>query len=409
MAPLTGVRVLDLSTVVAGPFCTMLLADMGAEVIKVERPGQGDLARELRPIIKDEQGTEVSGRFAGLNRGKKSICVDLKSNQGQDLIKELVKNCDVLVENLRPGQMRQWGLDYDNLKNEKSDLIYASISGFGSPVFGESPLMKKTAFDLVPLALSGFMDMNGEADGAPQRPGGIPLGDYLPGVFSALAIVAALRQRDKTGQGSFIDCSMYDSVLAILERPIQIYLGEGVIETRNGGRVPQPYGVFRVKDGYITIGALGTSMWQRLCKVIGRPEWIEDPRFKTQAERYKHYYATIEPEIVSWCLVRTKEEVLQVMEEHGVPAAEIRNIAEALKCPHISARKLLKEIPLSRGSTRKIKVLRTPFMMSCMADNTDPAPLLGEQTEDILRGILGYGDKEIESLFTESVIDRPRG
>lgn len=405
MEPLTGIRVLDVSMVVAGPFCSLLLADLGAEVIKVERPGQGDLARELRPLMRDDAGKTVSSRFVGLNRGKKSVCIDLESPGGQSLFKEIAGHCDVLIENQRPGRMKKWGLDYESLRAVNPRLVYASISGFGNQAFGSSPLMEKLAFDLVPLALSGFMDMNGEAERPPQRPGGIPLGDYLPAIFTALAVVAALRQRDKKGSGCFIDCSMYESVLAILERPVAMYIGEGVVETRNGGRVPQPYGVFQVKDGFITIGALGTVMWKRLCNAIGRPEWIDDSRFKIQEERYKHYYSLIEPEIIAWCRERTAVQVAEIMERHGVPAAKVRTIAEAVECPHIDQRKVLQEVPLTAGGSKKVRVLRPPFLMSGREERAmEPAPRLGEHTLEVLAGLIGYDAEKIALLLAEKVI-----
>ncbi len=408
MDPLSGIRVLDVTTTVAGPFCTLLLADLGAEVIKVERPGQGDLARELRPLLKDDDGRTISLRFLGLNRGKKSICIDLETVSGQSIFKDLVKLCDVLVENQRPGRMKKWGLDYANLQKINPSLIYASITGFGNHLFGSSPLSEKSAFDIIPLALSGFMDMNGEPGRPPLRPGGIPLGDYLPAIFTAFGVVAALRQRDKTGAGCFLDCSMYESILAILERPIAMYLGEGVVESRNGGRVPQPYGVFAVKDGYVAVAALGSVMWERLCRVLGKQDWLTDERFKTQEERYKNYYSVIEPELISWCKERTAAQVVEAMEKHRVPAAKVRSVAEAMECPHIKLRKVLQEVPLAKGGKKKARVLRSPFLMSCRDGKVmEPAPRLGENTIEVLTKLLNYNDEKIASLLREDIISAP--
>jgi CoA:oxalate CoA-transferase len=397
--------VLEVGQVITAPFCTLVLADLGAEVIKVERPGQGDLARELRPYVTDEQGRKISARFVGLNRGKKSICINLETTRGQQLLREIVAHSDVLVENQRPGRMKEWGLDYEDLREVNPRLIYASITGFGHPRFGASPMADKPAFDLTPLALSGFMDMNGEPDRPPQRPGGIPLGDYLPAIFSAAGVVAALFRREKTGTGSFIDCCMYESVLAILERPVAMYLVEGVVERRNGGRVPQPYGVFEAKDGYVAIGALGSVMWKRLCSAIGKQEWIEDLRFQTQEQRYRYYYDAIEPELVTWCKQRTVAEVISILEGHGIPVAKVRTVAEAMECPHVRERKVLREVPVSSASRKTVKVLRGPLLISGEEDKPiGPAPLLGEHTAEVLRAILGYGDQEISALLRDGVI-----
>lgn len=401
--PLEGIRVLDASHTVAGPYCTMLMADLGAEVIKVERPGSGDMSRELRPFLKDSSGKSYSGRFLSLNRNKKSLTLDLKQEEGKKIFKKLVKLSDVVLESFKPGVMEKLGLGYQAIRRMNPAIVYASITGFGHPDVKPSPFWDRPAFDVIALAMGGLMDLTGDPNGPPQRPGGVPLGDIFPGTIMAFAILAALFQAKKTGIGQHVDVAMYDCIVSLIERPIAMYSIAGELETRTGGRMPVPYGAFKAKDGYVIIGALGPEMWVRLCKAIERTDFLEHPLFQNSAERYRNYPTHFEPILEDWASKRTIKEIIEIMDRHSVPASPVYNVKDIFECPHIAARNMLPEI--EHPILGKMRLAGNPIKMSGVREEVFVAgPSLGENSREILRSYLNFSEKKIGELEKKGVI-----
>ena len=278
--PLTGLRILDLSRVLTGPFCTMILADLGAEVLKLEEPGSGDQTRTVPPFVEDE-----SHYFMAINRNKKSLVVDLKSNKGRDIARALARKSDILVENFRPGVMERLGLSPNCLQKENPELIICSITGFGQ----NGPKSEAPSFDLVTQALSGIMSINGEADGPPTKMG-LPMGDIGGGLWAAIAVLSALQHRSVTGKGLHIDLSLLDGLVGLLGYLAEIFLVTGKNPKRvgSGHHSIVPYGRYPVKDGHIVLALHVGPFWRKFCHAVGQIELLEDPRFKTTTARQKN-------------------------------------------------------------------------------------------------------------------------
>ncbi|MBI2321642.1 MAG: CoA transferase [Chloroflexi bacterium] len=271
--PLRGIRVLDITQMIAGPYCAMMLADAGAEVIKIERPGVGDLTRQFGPFI-ERDGRRVSAYFMRFARDKRSVTLNLGHPTGQELLRGLVRHADVLLENFQPGTMERFGLGWPALRELNPRLVYATISGFGHSDIYESPYWERMALDLVAQAYSGLMDLNGEPDGPPVViPGAV--GDVIPAMLTAYGVMLALWQRGATGQGQHVDVSMYDALTAVAERAVMVYGVTGEHMRRGERTLNAPYSVFRAKDGYIGIGALTQDQWRRLCAAMGRPDLLD--------------------------------------------------------------------------------------------------------------------------------------
>jgi len=372
---LEGIKIIDLSRVLAGPFCTMLLGDMGAEVIKVEIPDKGDDSRSFPPF-KEGQGTY----FINFNRNKKSIVLDLKKSSDVNKFLEIIKSMDVLVENFRPGTMEKMGLGYETIRNVNNQLIYASISGFGH--YG--PYKDKPGYDIIGQAVGGIMSITGWPDGPPTRTG-TAIADILAALFCTIGILSALQARTVYGKGQKIDVALVDSVVSAIGTILQIYLVEKRIPKRAGNRYDfiAPYEAFEAKDGWFVLGVGNDNIWKKFCDSINRKDLINDDRFKTNIKRIKHNKELAE--IIGGLSANfTVKEIISILEESGVPAAPINNLEQIVNDPHIAiAREMIQKIvhPIAG----EVKITGNPIKMS----ETNPqiyesSPLLGEHTDYIL-------------------------
>jgi CoA:oxalate CoA-transferase len=394
--PLEDIRILDLSWVLAGPFCTMNLSDLGAEVIKLERPDVGDLARGNGPFINGE-----SSYFMSINRGKKSITIDLQTEKGKDLFLKLVQKVDVIVENFVPGTMKRLGLDYDIVKEYNPRIIYASLSGFGQ----SGPHAQNRALDVIIQAAGGLMSITGETDGPPIKPGA-SIGDLTAGLFTTIGILSALHEREKSGKGQYIDISMLDCQLSILENAFARYFATGEIPKRLGTRhaVYTPFQAFETKDGYIVIAMVGgaRNQWPLFCAIIGRLELMDDERYQTGASRTE-YYDELAPILNEVLKTKTTDEWTKELSEVGIPCGPINNIAQVADDPQVEHRNMIINVPHSRLGT--VKMINTPVKLSRTPGNIDAsAPELGQDTRKILTDLLDLTDAEINELDDSGVI-----
>ncbi|MQA83936.1 MAG: CoA transferase [Streptosporangiales bacterium] len=375
MLPLDGVRVLDLTRFLSGPYCTMVMADMGAEVIKVERFPEGDDSRRLGPKIEGE-----SYPFAMPNRGKRSIALDLAQDRGREVFLELAWTADVVIENFRPGVMRRLGLDYPAVRGVRPEIIYCSISGFGQT----GPYRDRPGFDIMAQGVSGLMRMTGFPDGRPAKVG-IAICDLAAGVTALYAILGAYLVRGRTGEGQHIDVSLVDSVLAWTLWEAGAYFGSGEVPTGTGTRHRRstPYQAYRTADGFVTIGANTQRLWQRLAAdVLERPEWLDDPRFATLADRMTHI-DELEAEIEAITATRGTRAWIERLDSAGVPGGPVLGYHEALADPHVLAREMVAE--LDHPVFGRMRTVGIPAKLSGTPLRPGrPAPLLGEHTLEVL-------------------------
>lgn len=389
---LAGVRVLEFTQVMAGPFCAMLLGDLGADVIKVEPPG-GDTTRRMGK----RQGMESTGYWA-VNRNKRGIVLNLKDRRAQDLVRTLARQADVVVENYRPGVMAGFGLDYDSLKQEQPSLIYASVSGFGST----GPYAHKGGFDLVAQGMSGIMSVTGE-EGRPPVKCGIPVTDLGAGLFAEQAILAAYIHRLKTGEGQYIDTSLLEAGVALSVWESTQYFSTGGIPEPMGSahRMSAPYQAIRCADGYINLGAANTRTWEKFAHAIGRPELLDRSEYAEDGLRVKNRHQ-LTREIEAVTTQQPRSYWLAVLEEVGVPCGPISNYAEVFADPHIQARGMVQEMEHPVGGTVQVlgpaaKLSETPVRL------TRRSPLYGEHTAEVLAEI-GCTQAEIQGLEKAGVI-----
>jgi formyl-CoA transferase len=374
--PLEGMRVLDVSQVMAGPFCCMMLGDMGADVIKVEPPEGGDQTR--RAMGFKLKGTDSLG-FLNMNRNKRSITLDLKSDAGRQVFYELAKTADVIVENYRPGTMKKLGIDYDTISAINPGIIYASISGFGQT----GPWADRPGFDLIAQAATGVMSITGHPDGPPAK-SGVPVADIGCSLFALYAILSAYIGRQKSGKGQYIDAALYEAGLAFAIWDISEFWGTGRVPQRIGtaNRMAAPYQAVRASDGYFVFGANNDRLWARLCEAIERPELLDDPDYKTNALRMQHreqLIATLEETFTAW----TRDECVDRLLAVGVPAGPISDYAEALSSPHAEAREAVMNI--EHPVEGEVKSIGFPVKLSGTPQQVRRhPPLLGEHTEEIL-------------------------
>jgi crotonobetainyl-CoA:carnitine CoA-transferase CaiB-like acyl-CoA transferase len=396
--PLGGIRVIDLTRVLAGPFCTQSLGDLGAEVLKIEPPGLGDETRHFPPFVAGE-----SHYFLGINRNKKSLVIDLQQPAGADILRRLVGTADILVENYRPGVMDRLGLGYDKLSAINPRLIYCAISGFGLT----GPLRDKPSFDIVTQALSGALSINGERGHMPVKLG-IPLGDMVGGVFGPMAILAALHERSQTGQGRLIDISLYDGLIGMLGYFAQLAFITGEDPGPMGSSHPNivPYGSFPASDGSIIIAVLSERFWGRLCEALERPELAADPRFLTPTLRRDHR-DELDRLISEVTETRTVAEWEKRLHAADVPHAPVLGVTAALAHPHAVAREMVVEA--DHPAIGPMNVVGRPIKFPGAPQRPVTAPpIFGQHTAAILRDELGYSDTEIAALRETGVIDRQR-
>lgn len=402
---LSDVRVLDLSRVLAGPWCTQLLADLGADVIKVERPGKGDDTRAWGPPFlqrPDGTPTQDGGYFIAANRGKKSITVDLQTREGQEIIKRLAKSADVVIENYKVGTLQRMGLAYEDLAAVNPKLVYCSITGFGQ----SGPRATQPAYDFLIQAMGGLMSVTGERDelpgGGPQKVG-VPIVDLTTGVYGALAIVAALNARHRTGRGEYIDLAMLDVQVSLLANQAMNYLLSGRTPRRTGTAHPniQPQRIFDCRDGQIILVVGNDGQFLQLCDVIGRPELKEDERFVTNGQRVMNQHI-LDP-ILDEIFVREDRRVwLQKLQAAGIPAGSINTVPEVFEDAQVVHREMLQRLPHPVAGT--VPQVRSPFRFSHAESLPDMAPpVLGEHTESVLASE-GFAPDEIEAFRRLGVI-----
>ncbi|GIN93021.1 CoA transferase [Siminovitchia terrae] len=379
--PLENIKVLDFSRVLAGPYCTMLFADLGADVLKIEKPGSGDDTRHFGPFQNDE-----SAYFGFLNRGKKSIELNLKDEVDKEQLLQLVKETDVIVENFRPGVMKKLGLDYETLKELNPQLVYTSISGFGQ--FG--PYSQRPAYDLVAQAMGGMTSITGHPDNPPTRTGS-SLGDMSAALYAAFGTMVALYHRERTGEGQFLDIAMMDSIFAMLETNVLRYTVDRIVPSRIGSRHPisTPFDIYGAKDGYIVIAIANDPLFARLCHVVERPELIDDPRFVTDSLRTQHE-KELKEIIEEWLSSYTVEEAENSMNEAGVPCSRINSIKDVVEDEHTKIREMLVEV--DHPIAGPMKVPGNPVKLSLTPPSIDKAPpLLGEHNDEIKKRLLKVG------------------
>ncbi|MCL5040373.1 MAG: CoA transferase [Firmicutes bacterium] len=395
---LQGIKVLDLSRVLAGPYCTLVLADLGAEVIKVEVPGVGDDARSFGPFLQGE-----SAYFMSLNRNKKSIILNLKDEAGRGIFRRLVTQFDVLVENFRPGTMAKLGLGYEELARVNPGLIYTAISGFGQT----GPYRDRPAYDIVVQGMGGIMSITGEPGGIPTRVGA-SLGDITAALFAVTGILAALHQRGLTGEGQLVDVAMLDGQVAILENAIARYEVMGQVPGPLGNRHPSitPFTSVRAADGWLIIAIGNDSLWKRFCRLIERPELADDPRFATNPARTDNW-PELERILAGIFGARPVAQWLPVLEEAGIPCGPINDIARVVADPQVQAREMIWE--MTHPVAGKLKMAGSPIKLSGAEKGGIrlPAPLLGEHTREVLISYLGLSPEEVNELAEAGAIGWP--
>lgn len=398
--PLAGLRVIDLTQMLAGPFCTMLLADLGAEVVKVEPPG-GDPTRTLPPFLPDDELRAYGGYFQSVNRNKRSIAVDLKRSDGRALFRRMVEGADVLVENFRVGVMDRLGLSYEGLREANPRLVYACVRGFGDPRTGASPYVDWPAFDIVAQAFGGLMGITGPDPEHPVK-AGPGYGDLVPAMLCALGILAAVRHAERTGVGQLVDVAMADAILATTERIVFQYSYRGIVDVPQGNSHPFicPFDAFAAKDGWVTVAAPGEHFWAELCEAIGRPDIGRDPAW-TLPNRVRRRDEVREI-VGAWIAERTKAEVVAALGGR-VPCAPVNTAADVFRDPHVAARAMLASVE-HPGSVIPARICGVPVKMTETPGAVRTrAPLLGEHTAEVLRG-LGLGADEVAALRASGAV-----
>ena len=395
--PLAGVRVLDMTRFVAGPFCTCLLADQGAEVVKIERL-EGEENRTLGPMVGDEHGGPVSSYFLRFAKNKKSICLDLKRPEAQPVLRALLANVDVLVENFRPGVLERMGLDWPSLRALNQRLVYCTITGFG---YENSPLRERGAFTPVVEAMAAAMIYH-EPD-APPTIAGYPVGDIFPAALAAAGISMALYRRESDGLGARIDMAMFDGMLAMNERAIGVssMLGRDLLPGIKADIGAAPSGVFAAKDGYVSISVVGEVMWERFCRVLERPDWAADERFGSGPARGAHG-AELQAFVTEWLSARTRGEAVELLTAAGVPAAEVARPSEITSSAQARARDMIIQYPAYEGFVPTVTGNPIRFAGERRLD-AGPAPVAGQHTTAILREWGRLSTAEVESLLGAGV------
>jgi CoA:oxalate CoA-transferase len=394
--PLEGITVLDLTWVLSGPYASMVLCDLGADVIKVERPPRGDVARTTLPVKNGE-----SGYFFSINRGKQSMSIDLTKEEGREVFLRLVERADVVMENFTPGTMDRLGLGYETLRRRNPRIIYAATSGFGQT----GPDRMRPALDIVVQGMGGVMSITGHPGGPPARPG-LSLGDIAGGLFTAIGVLAALHERERSGEGQMVDVSMLDCQIAILENAFMRYFLTGELPQPIGTRHPAatPFQAFPTQDGWIVLAVSWgvENQWELFCAQIERPELINDERFDTPHKRTEHH-AELEPLLNDALRQRTTAQWLREFDAIGLPCGPLNNIAQAAELPQVKAREMLVEV--EHPQIGRLPLANTPVKLSRTPGGIKgSSPALGEHTDGVLRRLLGLAGEEIARLRERQVI-----
>ena len=392
--PLDGIKVLDLTRVLAGPYATMLLGDLGAEIIKIEQPDTGDESRNFGPF---KNGFSLY--FMSVNRGKRSVTLNLKTERGQAIFKQLLAHTDVLVENFRPGTMEKLGLNYDTLKPEHPSLIYAACSGFGQT----GPYAQQGAYDMIIQGMGGIISITGEPEGPPVRVG-TSISDITAALFTTIGILSALHHRNQTGKGQFVDVAMLDSLVAVLENAVVRYFATGEAPKPLGARHPAitPFEAFASADGHVIIALGNDTLWEKFCTHVNREDLISDKRFRTNADRTENH-AELFPILSQIMAQRTTDAWIDALGKIGVPCGPINAMDKVVSHPQVQAREMITRI--AHQITGEVEVPGVPIKLSETPGNVDaPAPSLGEHTTEVLTDVLKMSPDEVAKLKQDGVI-----
>jgi crotonobetainyl-CoA:carnitine CoA-transferase CaiB-like acyl-CoA transferase len=406
MGALSHIRVLDLSRVLAGPWCAQTLADFGADVIKIERPGAGDDTRHWGPpYLKAPDGTDTreAAYYLAANRNKRSVTVDIATPEGQRIVRELAAKSDVVLENYKVGQLKRYGLDYESLRAVKPDLVYCSVTGFGQT----GPYAQRAGYDFIVQGLGGFMSITGERDGEPgggPQKAGVAIADLMTGMYATVAVLTALAHRDRTGVGQYIDMALLDVQVAMLANMNSNFLASGTPPARWGNAHQNivPYQTFQTSDGWIIVAVGNDGQFRKFVEAGGRAELADDERFATNPARVRNR-ETLVPLLAAMVRTRSKHEWIDALEAAQVPCGPINDLREVFDNEQVVARGMQIDLPHPSGGT--VKLVRNPINMT----ETPPQahahpPTLGEHTEDVLRSVLGYDDARIAALRAQQVI-----
>ena len=392
--PLEGVKVLDLTQIMAGPYCTMMLADMGADVVKVEKPNGGDDTRRMGPPFIEGE----SAAFLGINRNKRSIVIDLRSDPGRELAQRMARQSDILVQNFRPGALERMGLGYEQVREINPAIVYCTISGFGAT----GPYARRGGFDLVTQGMSGLMSVTGHPDGPPVKVG-VPICDLNAGMFGAIGILTAYINRLRTGQGQHVDTSLLEGGIAYTFWESAMYFATGEVPEPKGSahRLTAPYQAFETSDGYVNVGAANQANWERLCAAIGRDELVTDPRFVAPSDRMNNV-----DELVSTLEGIFSQESsahwLKTLEDAGVPCGPIYDLEQVYADPQVQDREMMVET--EHPVAGRVKSIGIPIKLSETPGRFQrPAPALGQHTDEVLRD-LGCSDDEIDKLRSDGAV-----
>ncbi|EGD06274.1 L-carnitine dehydratase/bile acid-inducible protein F [Burkholderia sp. TJI49] len=406
MGALSHIRVLDLTRVLAGPWCAQTLADFGADVIKVERPGAGDDTRHWGPpYLKDAHGADTAeaAYYLAANRNKRSVTVDIATPEGQQIVRELAAQSDVVLENYKVGQLKKYGLDYESLRAVKPDLVYCSVTGFGQT----GPYAHRAGYDFIVQGIGGFMSITGERDGEPgggPQKAGVAIADLATGLYSTIAVLAALAHRDRTGEGQYIDMALLDVQVALLANMNTNFLASGKPPVRWGNAHPNivPYQTFQTSDGWIIVAVGNDGQFRKFVEAGGRAELAEDERFATNPARVRHRDMLV-PILAEMVKTRSKTAWIDALEAAGVPCGPINDLDEVFDNEQVIARGMQIALPHPCGAD--VKLVRNPIRMSATPPDARPAPpLLGAQTDEVLRDVLGYDAARIAALKAKQAI-----
>ena len=387
--PLEGIRLLDLGRYQAGPRCALMFARMGAEVIKIESI-DGDESRKNGPVVRGQ-----SAYWVQYNSGKKSLAINLRTEQGKEVLTDLVKVSDILLQNFRPGTIDVMGFGYDVLKKLNPKIIMINVSAYGQ--YG--PYKDRVGFDPIGQAMGGLMSLTGFPDDPPIKTY-FPLIDRITALHATIGALAALREREISGEGQTIDVCLADTGFTTNEIPISAYLGGGIVQERNGNGSGLE-NAYQTADGWMLISATNDAMWKRVCEALTKPEWFEDPRFATRTDRRANA-SELESELSEWFLSRTTEEAVEYLSSFSIPCAAINNVEQAANEPHVHEREIMVEVPDPVAGTmfvagKMIKFSRTPMVVGS-------TPMVGEHTEEVLQDILGYSQEKIQTLRDKEIV-----
>ncbi len=402
--PLSDIRILDLSRILAGPICTQFLGDYGADVIKIERPGAGDDTRKWGPPYvkgKDGKDSTESAYYLCANRNKRSIAINIATPEGQKVIKDLVAECDVIVENYKVGGLKKYGLSYEDLKDEFPGLVYCSITGFGQ----DGPYSKRPGYDYLAQGMGGIMSITGEPEGHPTKVG-VAITDVVTGMHAVTGILAALRHKDKTGEGQHIDCCLLDSQVSWLVNEASNYLVSEQDPIRRGNNHASivPYRTFEAKNGFIILAIGNDGQFMKWCEVVGADELSNDPRFQTNKNRVENREA-LDELIPPYIIRKTVEEWLTLLAANGVPCGPVNTIPQVFEDPHILHRGMKIEMDHPLAETGKVPLVGNPVKFSkTPVQYRNAPPTCGQHTSEILNEVLGLNDEEITNLRKKEVI-----